>query len=73
MAPHLMLAQVVADLSGNQLEDVRDAVVVYQLSNDQVGVYSFACCNDHSIKLATYAIAIMVDDPQPPRAACDPG
>lgn len=73
MAPALMLAQFIADASGNEPEMIRDAVVIYQTQDDKVGALSYTCCNTHALKLTTYGLQIMLDDPQPPRAECDPG
>jgi hypothetical protein len=73
MAPNLMLAQFIADASGNVPADIRDAVVIYQTQDDKVGALSYTCCNDHAMKLCTYGLMVMIDDPQPPRADCDPG
>lgn len=73
MSPALMLAHFLADVTDQPAALFRDAVVIYQTQDDKVGVLSYACCSDHSIKLMTYGIAIVVDEPQPPRAECGPG
>lgn len=73
MAPRLMLAQFIADASGNTPDDIRDAVVIYATQDDKVGALSYTCCNDHAMRLTTYGLSVMIDDPQPPRAECDPG
>jgi hypothetical protein len=73
MAPRLMLAQFIADVSGNAPDDIRDAVVIYQTHDNKVGALSYTCCNDHAMRLTTYGLDVMMDDPQPPRAEWEPG
>lgn len=68
-----MLAHFLADVTEQPVALFRDAVVIYQTQDDKVGVLSYACCSNHSMKLMTYGIAIVIDDPQPARAECDPG